>query len=220
MKKCADKYNRKKGVLIVFEGLSGCGKSQNAGLLLKELRNKGYAPVLMEWNSNTAIRSLVTWLDSRKILSSNLYSLLQWIGFLLDYFRIILPVLWSSRIIIADRYIYTGMARDAVNGAGKMLGRIIGFLVRKPDYIYFIDVPSHICLERLKARNTVLFHTNKRIKGNKLLKNKDLYYLNKMRYEYKRMFVEAKQLKVDNILQLDFENDNIEWQRVIKTSSA
>jgi acyl carrier protein len=101
------------------------------------------------------------------------------------------------------------MTRDSVNGAGKKLGRIIGFFARKPDCIYFIDVPSQVCLERLKARDTVLFHTNRRIKGNRLLKNKDLYYLNKMRYAYKRLFAEPKKLKVDNILQLDFGNDNI-----------
>lgn len=211
MKKSADESNRKKGVLIVFEGLSGSGKSLNAGLLLKDLRDKGYDPVLIEWNSNAVIRRLVAWLDSKNKLSANIYSLLQWISFLLDYFRIVMPALWSSRIVIADRYVYTGMTRDSVNGAGKKLGKLIASLVRKPDHIYFIDMPSHICLERLKGRNKALFHTNKRIKGNRLLKNKELYYLNKMRYEYNRLFADTEHIKADKILQMDSENDTIEW---------
>lgn len=211
MRKYTDEYNQKKGVLIVFEGLSGSGKSRNAGVLLDDLRSKGYDPLLIEWNSNAAIRSFVAWLDSRNKLSANIYSLLQWIGFLIDYFRTILPALRSSRIVIADRYVHTGLVRDSVNGAGKKLGRMIAFLVWKPDRIYFIDVPPGICLERLAARNTALFHTNRLIAGNRLLKNKDLYYLNKMRYEYNRMLADTKLVRPDIILRLDSENEAIEW---------
>lgn len=214
MKKNEDTTYKKKGVLIVFEGLSGSGKSLNAGLLRDELRSMGYDPVMTEWNSNAAIRRLVAWLNSRGLLSSNIYSLLQWIGFLIDYLRVILPALLSWKIVIADRYVYTGLTRDAVNGAGKKLGRMIARFVRKPDHIYFIDTPSGICLERLKARKTELFHTNRLIRESRLLRNKDLYYLNKMRYEYIRLFAETEHLKGDKVLQIEPENNAIDWSLV------
>lgn len=215
MKKSADTTNKKKGVLIVFEGLSGSGKSLNTGLLRNQLISMGYDPVLTEWNSNAIIRKFVAWLDSRGLLTSTIYSLLQWMGFLIDYFKVILPSLLSRKIVIADRYVYTGLTRDAVNGAWKKPGRVISRFVRKPDHIYFIDTPSGICLERLKARNTKLFHTNRRIRESRLLKNKDLYYLNKMRNEYNRLFADTEQLKSDKVLQVvESENNSIDWSIV------
>jgi dTMP kinase len=214
MKENVNRANGKKGVLIVFEGLSGSGKSLNAGLLLKNLRDKGYEPVLTEWNSNKTIRRFSAWLDSRRMLSSDIYSFLQWISFLLDYFRIILPTLRSRKIVIADRYVYTGITRDSINGARKRLGLLIASVVRKPDYIYFLDTPSHICLDRLKARNKALFHTNRRIRENKLIKNKDLYYLNKMRYAYNRLFTESEQLNIKRVTQTDPKNGIAQWDTV------
>ncbi|MGI6668568.1 MAG: dTMP kinase [Acetivibrionales bacterium] len=212
--KTANKYNRKKGVLIVFEGLSGSGKSLNARLLIEVLRDRGYDPVLTEWNSNKTIRGLVAWLDSRDILTSRIYSLLQWIGFFLDYFTVILPALRSWKIVIADRYVYTGMARDSANGAWKWPGRVIVRIVRRPDRIYFIDLPASICLERLKAKGKALFHTNKRIRENRLLKNKELYYLKKMRHEYNRLFSDTERLKIDEVLKVYSGDDVIEWNMV------
>jgi len=210
MEKNADTLNKKKGVLIVFEGLSGSGKSLNAGLLRNQLVSMGYDPVLTEWNSNATIRKFAAWLDSRSLLTSTIYSLLQWIGFLIDYFRVILPALMSQKIVIADRYVYTGLTRDAVNGAWEIPGRVIARFVRKPDHIYFIDTPSAICLERLKARNKKLFHTNRRIRESRLLKNKDLYYLNKMRNAYVRLFADAKGLKIGKVLHVESENNTID----------
>lgn len=214
MKNNVDRPNRKKGVLIVFEGLSGSGKSLNAGLLLRKLKDNGYEAILTEWNSNPAIRRLSAWLDSIGILSSNIYSFLQWISFLLDYFTIVLPALRSHKIVIADRYVYTGIARDCVNGAAKKPGRMIASAVRKPNCIYFLDMPSDICLDRLKRRKTTLFHTNKRIKESRLLKNKDLYYLNKMRFEYKRLFLDVRQPWADKVFHIDSENVIVDWDTV------
>ncbi|NLV36227.1 MAG: hypothetical protein GXY17_06090 [Clostridiaceae bacterium] len=214
MKNKVDRPNRGKGVLIVFEGLSGSGKSLNARFLLKKLRDNGYETILTEWNSNPVIRKFSAWLDSVGILSSSIYSFLQWISFLINYFMIVLPALWSCKIVIADRYVYTGMARDSVNGATKRLGRMITSAVRNPDCIYFLDIHPSVCLDRLKARKRALFHTNRRIKENRLLKNKDLYYLNKMRYEYNRLFSDARQPWADRVFQIDPKNEIVNCDTV------
>ncbi|HEX2927222.1 MAG TPA: thymidylate kinase [Ruminiclostridium sp.] len=179
---------RVKGMIIVFEGVSGCGKSENVEVLRRYFTSKGYKTVVIEWNSNQAVRKIINIMSSKNILTPNIYSLFQWISFLLDYFFKIIPLLKKNYVLIADRYIYTGLTRDRVNGAGGALGRFLHRIVIKPSLVFFLDVNPEVCDERIKKRGKILFHTNKRIKESKLLKNKDLYYLNKLRREYLLLF--------------------------------
>ena len=78
------KEGKNKGVLVVFEGLSGSGKSESIIGLTKHLEVAGINPIVVEWNTNRLIRSLVRNLDRLGLLNSTLYSLLQWLGFFID----------------------------------------------------------------------------------------------------------------------------------------
>ncbi|HEX3028711.1 MAG TPA: thymidylate kinase, partial [Clostridia bacterium] len=62
-----------------------------------------------------------------------------------------------------------------------------------------------ICHERIKKRGKILFHTNKAILRSMLLKNKQLYYLMKLRREYLRLFNNNSVIRNTNII---FINDN------------
>ncbi|MDB5054471.1 MAG: Thymidylate kinaselike protein [Bacilli bacterium] len=197
--------NQKKGILLVYEGISGSGKSEGIHRLTQFLSDAGMKFTKIEWNSNIFIRSLVYKFLKIGILTPVLYSILQWISFLIDYFLIILPALKKNHIVIADRYIYTGITRDVVNGAGKSLSWMLSRIVRKPDWVFFFDTPPRLCYERIKSRGKALFHTNKYIMQHKLLKNKDLFYLKKMRREYTRVFLLEK---VNNHLNIIWVNDS------------
>jgi dTMP kinase len=111
-----------------------------------------------------------------------------------------MPLLKKNYIVIADRYIYTAMTRDAANGAGKMIGRIIYNLVRKPDLLIFHNVAPNICLDRIKRRGKILFHTNQKIQRSNALKDKDLYYLKKLNNEYMRLLSFIRESKETNII--------------------
>lgn len=127
-------------------------------------------------------------MHSLNILTAGIYSFFQWMSFLIDYFFRITPLLKKDYILIADRYAYTGITRDIVNGAGHALGNLLYSIIIKPDLIFFYDVDPRVCYDRIKDRGKILFHTNKIIQGSKLLKNKDLYYIVKLRNEYLRLF--------------------------------
>ncbi|MDP5274597.1 dTMP kinase [Chengkuizengella axinellae] len=184
--------NPKKGVLIVYEGISGSGKSKGIAELSECLSKNKVEAKVIEWNSNKRIRSFVERLEKLGILTSSLYSLLQWMSFLIDYFKVISPSLKKNHVVIADRYIFTGITRDAVNGAGKWFGSIIYRFVRKPDVLFFYDTPVQICYSRIQSRGKPLFHTNKALHQNKKINNKEIYYLNEMRNEYIQLFKNHK----------------------------
>jgi dTMP kinase len=182
----------KKGVLVVIEGISGSGKSEGITRLSSYLQARGMTTRIVEWNSNKRIRSLVNKLHDRGMLNAFVYSILQWISFLIDLFRVIFPALKQNEIVIADRYVYTGMTRDAVNGAGRFLGRMMQVIAREPDLVLFYDTPPTICYERIKARGKALFHTNKYIHRSADIENKDLYYLKEIHKAYMKLFREME----------------------------
>ncbi len=201
--------NSKIGVFIVFEGISGCGKSENVESLRSYLVSKGYKTCIIEWNSNKVIRNIVEKMNRLNILTSGIYSFFQWTSFLIDYFFKLIPLLKENTVLVADRYVYTGMTRDIVNGVGHTPGRLIYRHVLKPNLIFFNDIDPVICHNRIKERGKVLFHTNKMIKRNKILKNKSLYYLVKLRREYQRLFSSQMVKKESLIIQVNENSDII-----------
>ncbi|WP_159882663.1 dTMP kinase [Paenibacillus puerhi] len=169
-------------MLVAYEGISGSGKSESMKRLLARLEAAGFEAVLVEWNANRAIRMLAAGLNRAGLLVPRVYSLLQWLGFLLDYALIIAPSLRKGRIVIADRYVHTALTRDATNGAGTRLGSKLARLVRPPDRVIFLDTPPELCYDRIRVRGKRLFHPNKRLKGD------DLTYLRRMREAYICLF--------------------------------
>ncbi|MDF2986926.1 MAG: thymidylate kinase [Eubacterium sp.] len=183
-----DKIHKDIGMLIACEGISGCGKSESIRELSRYLTSIGYSVHVVEWNSNKNIRNMVDFLHSKKLLTAFIYCVLQWISFLKDYFNLILPLLKKDCIVIADRYIFTGLTRDKVNGTTEIIGRLLLKLIRAPDMLFFFDTNPEICKKRIQMRNKELFHPNKYIHKNIFLKDKELYYLKKLRIEYVKCF--------------------------------
>ncbi len=190
MKKNEMVFSSKKGVLLAFEGISGSGKSEGIVKLSRRLQSEGHVVTVVEWNSNQMIRGAVKAFHRVRMLTPFVYSVFQWISFFIDYCIVIIPALKKGHIVIADRYVYTALTRDAVNGAYRPLGRMLHRLARVPDWILLYDTSPGICHERIKNRGKALFHPNTSIHRNKRIENKELYYLSKMRDEYISMLSE------------------------------
>ncbi len=198
--------NRQKGILIVFEGISGCGKSKGVESLYRELLSRGFKTKVIEWNSIYLIRRIVKRLHSMNLLTSWIYSILQWISFLLHYFFEIKPYLEKGYILIADRYIYTGQTRDTANGVKRKTGKRVSKFVRKPDLILFYDIDVKVCYERIERRGKILFHPNRRVQCNKVLKTENLYYLEEMHKEYLNLFKDPELVKETNVICIPLES--------------
>ncbi len=189
----------KKGILIVHEGISGSGKSESIRMMYEYLLDSGYKTAVIEWNSNPVIRKLMRTMDNFKILTPVVYSLLQFIAFLISYITKIAPLLNKNYIVIADRYIYTAFTRDAANGIGTSHDNLLYAFARKPDVLFFHNTHPKICFERIKNRGKKLFYMNRRILKSKALKNKDLYYLKKLYSRYLSILYDLKTKSAINV---------------------
>lgn len=151
--------NEKRGKLIVFEGISGLGKSTQKSLIASYLEGLGYKVVQTEWNSDPCVGTIIARSKREKAFSSMTWSMAHATEFLRRYTEIILPALENSNIVLADRYIYTALARDSVRGMDKRDINNIYFFAQKPDLLlYFMGRPE-VALERtLQRRNRLSFY--------------------------------------------------------------
>ena len=68
----------------------------------------------------------------------------------------IIPALRAGYIVLADRYIYTLMARDAVRGIGRVWSHnLFGFAI-KPDLVFYLDVSPNELVHRVFQKNSSL----------------------------------------------------------------
>jgi dTMP kinase len=105
-----------RGVLIAFEGPEGAGKTTQQRLLATWLESQGHEVVASRWASSRLIKPLIKARKRIRALSTEEYSLLHAIDFHHRLETVILPALWSGHTVIADRYLFTALARDAARG--------------------------------------------------------------------------------------------------------
>lgn len=162
---------------IVLCGLDGCGKSTQARLLGRWLRENGYRVRVTQEPTNGEVGKLI-----RKILRSrrNVPQLMLQLLFAADrhehLVKIIEPSLRRGYVVISDRYILSSLAYGALDVPLKLLKQINSSF-RIPDLTIFIDASPRTCLERLKKgrRHVELFEREemlRRVRRNylKLLK--------------------------------------------------
>ncbi len=175
-----------KGVLIVFEGIDGAGKSTQAEILLDRLKTKGYdvaffrEPSKSKWGCEIKKRALLPnslspeeelelfQRDRRENVERNLK-----------------PALGKRKVVILDRYYYSTIAYQGAKGIDRELIRTMNeeFVV-KPDLVFIFDIEAKRGLERILDRK----------KKDKLFERED--YL----VEVRKIF---RSLKDENIIHIN-----------------
>ncbi len=136
-------------MLITVEGIDGSGKSTQLDLLRKWLVNQGYLVMVSEWNSSPIVKSITRRGKRRQLLSPMSFSLIHAADLASRTYSQILPALQSGAIVLADRYVYTAYARDAVRGVNRdWLRRLYSFAV-PPDLAFYFDVPLDEAMRRI-----------------------------------------------------------------------
>lgn len=147
------------GKLIAVEGLDGSGKSTQIYLLKRWLELEGYKISFTEWNSSALVKKATRKGKKRQLLTPTTFSLIHCTDFADRYERQILPLLYAGYIVLADRYVYTAFARDAVRGCDRGWIRQLYSYARRPDITFFFHVPLGVALGRiLDARPQLKFH--------------------------------------------------------------
>jgi dTMP kinase len=145
-----------RGRLIIVEGIDGSGKSTQLDLLRKWLVNQGYLVVSSEWNSSPIVKALTRRGKRAHLLSPMSFSLIHAADFASRTHAQILPALQAGAIVLADRYVFTAYARDAVRGVSRAwLRRLYAFAV-PPTLSFYFDVPLDEAVRRILANRPTL----------------------------------------------------------------
>jgi len=138
-----------RGKLIVVEGIDGSGKSTQLHLLDKWLRSLGLSVFFTEWNSSDVVKEITSKGKKKALLTPTTFSLLHATDFADRYERNISPLLEAGYFVLADRYIYTALARDVVRGCTPAWVRKVYSFAEAPDVTFYFRVPPDVAMDRI-----------------------------------------------------------------------
>ena len=144
------------GRLIVVEGADGSGRSTQIAMLMEWLEGSGHATVQVGLKRSTLVSEELENAQEGNILSRTTLSLFYATDFTDQLENVILPALKSGFIVLADRYIYTLMARDMVRGMDEAWLKNVYGVALEPDAVFYLNVPPQELVQRSFAKNTAL----------------------------------------------------------------
>jgi dTMP kinase len=129
-----------KGRLIAIEGTDGVGRSTHIELLQEWLEVQGYGVVTTGWTRSNLMSKTIEVAKQGNILDRWSFSLLYATDFADRLEHQIIPALRSGFVVLADRYVYTAMARDVVrSGERNWIRNVFGFAL-VPDLVCYLRI--------------------------------------------------------------------------------
>src|SRR3954449_6862884 len=144
------------GKLIVVEGADGSGRSTQIARLVQWLETCGHATVQVGLKRSTLVSEELDRAQEGNILSRTTLSLFYATDFADQLENIILPALKAGFIVLADRYIYTLMARDMVRGMDEAWLKNLYGIALEPDAVFYLNVRPEELVQRSFAKNAAL----------------------------------------------------------------
>ncbi|MGP8076538.1 MAG: dTMP kinase [Thermoplasmata archaeon] len=136
------------GKLIVVEGADGSGRTTEVALLREWLEIEGHAVVDTGLRRSDLVSGEIDQAKQGHTLAATTMALLYAADFADQLENKIVPALSAGSTVLADRYIYTLMARAIARGASRDYARhLYGFALR-PDLVIFLDARPEILLHR------------------------------------------------------------------------
>ncbi len=138
-----------KGSLIVIEGPDGSGRSSQIDLITSHLEAAGHAVITTGLKRSELIGAGILEAKHKLPLGKKTLALFYAADFADQLEHKIIPALHAGYVVLADRYIYTLMARSSVRGIPRSWSHdLFGFAV-KPDLVFYLDVPPEELFHRV-----------------------------------------------------------------------
>jgi dTMP kinase len=199
------------GSLIVIEGTDGSGRSTQISLLTEWLESEGFAVQTMGLRRSYLVGEDIDGLLAENAITRTTLALMYGTDFFDQLERRILPALRSGLVVLADRYIFTLIARAAVRGIGNDYLHGIYETALRPDLTFWLDVKPEVAFDReFKKSQAISYWESGRdmslsndlyqsfVKYQSLIK-KEFEYLSK-RHAFIELDGEASIPEVNNIL--------------------
>jgi dTMP kinase len=148
--------NRLAGKLIVVEGADGSGRSSQIARLRQWLEGTGHATVQVGLKRSTLVSEELDQAQKGNILSHTTLSLFYATDFADQLENIIMPSLKAGCMVLADRYIYTLMARDMVRGMDEAWLKNLYGIALAPDAVFYLTVSPEQLVQRNFSKNHAL----------------------------------------------------------------
>ncbi len=139
------------GHLIVIEGTDGVGRSTQIALLKEWLETQGYAVMDTGFRRSDLTGDGIDRAMRGHILDKFTLNLFYATDFWDRMEKGIVPALRAGMVVLADRYIYTIMARARVRGVpAKWLDDMLEFAII-PNKVFYLDIDVENLLTRVLA---------------------------------------------------------------------
>jgi len=148
-----DKLRRlKRGVLIVFEGIDGAGKTTHAKLLEEWLRNEGYNVTLTKEPTDGEIGYLVREHLRRKDFHPATLALLFAADRMEHIEKELKPRIESGEVVISDRYVESSICYQAADGVDAEWIESINKWALNADLTILLDVDVQTAMRRMESK--------------------------------------------------------------------
>lgn len=145
-----------RGRFIVVEGPDGSGRSTQIAMITSKLEADGHAVLNTGLRRSELIGEGILEAKRNFILGKRTVSLFYAADFADQLENKIIPALHAGYIVLADRYIYTLLARDAVRGIDRRWSyNLFGFAI-KPDLVFYLNVDPSELVHRVFQKNSSL----------------------------------------------------------------
>jgi dTMP kinase len=187
------------GKLIVIEGPDASGRTSQISVIQQRLEADGHAVVTTGLRRSELIGEGILEAKRNFVLGRRTLSLFYAADFADQLENKIIPALRAGYIVLADRYIFTLMARDAVRKISRTWSHALYGFALKPDLVFYLDVDPNELIHRVFQKNFSLDYYES---GADLGLSEDMFesfikYQNMLAKEFLRMQKNYKLIPID-----------------------
>jgi len=188
-----------KGRLIVIEGPDGSGRSTQIQSIIAKLESDGHAVVNTGLKRSELIGQGILDAKQKLPLGKKTLTLFYAADFVDQLEHKIIPALQAGYIVLADRYMYTLIARSIVRGLSRRWSHDLFGFAPKADLVFFIDVKPDELFHRVFQKYGTLDYYES---GADIGLSDDMYdsfiqYQLKMAKEFSKMAKQYHMVRID-----------------------
>ena len=176
------------GKIIAIEGSDGVGRSTQIKLLREWLEVQGYGVVETGWTRSALMQPTIELAKSSNTLNKLTFVLLYATDFADRLEKEIIPALKAGFVVLADRYIFSALARAGVRGVERAwLRSLYGFAIA-PHLVFYLKIDVDTLIRRvLSARGMDFWESGMDLKGGDDIYDSFRAYQSKLLREYNSM---------------------------------
>jgi dTMP kinase len=176
------------GKIIAIEGTDGVGRSTQIKLLREWLEVQGYGVVETGWTRSALMQPTIELAKSSNTLNKLTFVLLYATDFADRLEKEIIPALKAGFVVLADRYIFSALARAGVRGVDRAWLRSLYRFAIAPHLVFYLKIDVDTLIRRvLSARGMDFWESGMDLKGGDDIYDSFRAYQSKLLREYNSM---------------------------------